>query len=139
MKIKLIALALAFAPVFAHAAPEVVMMVQCGDKVISLYQKASMILVDDEKVDSIRLEPLITGGQQAFFKIFAEQGGSYTQYNMTWDEANERMTLSSQWMNADDKPLRAVDAKTCHGAAQFTREAPKALSTMEYLESLQEG
>jgi len=83
--------------------------------------------------------PLDHRGQQGFFRIYAELGGSYTQYNMTWDEANKSMTLSGQWLNTDDKSLRTADMLQCTGSAQLMREPPKALSTLELFQQGKAG
>ncbi|WP_265589604.1 hypothetical protein [Enterobacter sp. C6] len=44
--------------------------------------------------------------------MYAEMGGTYTQYQLAG--INDKITLTSQWLNADGDPLRAADVTACN-------------------------
>ena len=100
----------------------------CGNKTLSLYESSKAMFVDKTKADDLEIRS-VTNGAVVNFRLYAEMGGSYTQYQMSIFDGNAK--LNSQWLTADGDPRRAADVTNCSIMNPAKGKMPRTKSTLE--------
>lgn len=126
MNIRNLALSAVLIPTFVQA--EAVYKFECGNKMLSLYESSAALFVADAKADDLGVKS-VPDGAVVDFRLYAEMGGSYTQYQMSIFSGKTK--LSSQWLTADGDPRRAADVVDCTILDPIKGTMPNTKSTLE--------
>jgi hypothetical protein len=100
----------------------------CGNKALKLYATSKAAFIDTDKADDMERRRTTTG-YLIDFRMYAEMGGTFTQYQLA--SINDKITLTSQWLNADGDPLRASDVTPCTKLENTKGKLPSTKSTLE--------
>lgn len=114
----------------APSGSEDILNYSCGNKSIKLYATSKAAFINKDKADDMETRRTTTG-YLIDFRMYAEMGGTYTQYQLAG--INDKITLTSHWLNADGDPLRAADVVQCKRLEDTKGKLPSTKSVMEMI------
>lgn len=104
----------------------------CGKNTLKMYATSKAAFIGQNKADDFETRRTTTGYTMDF-RMYAEMGGTYTKYQLS--NINDKITLTSQWLNADGDPLRALDVTPCIRGETTQGKLPGTKSVMEMIQS----
>jgi len=142
MKFPSLVMALALlVPVAGNAAKDHSIELKCEKIKVTLYDKKGAIFIDSiptkdgpSKMDHVKVEQIEMGGfpvLQTRFVAFPEMGGTYGVYNLYTYDDGQPAVLTSEWLNADDQPMRPIRSYECSNPVEKIQTMPNIQSNGE--------
>lgn len=128
-------------PVAGNAAKDHSIELKCEKLKVTVFDKKGAIFINSipakgepSKVDNVQVSKVKVGGLPALkteFVEYAEMGGSYGLYHLvTFDDGGPAL-LVSEWLNADDQPMRPYKEYVCSRPAEKMQSMPNVKSIGE--------
>lgn len=128
-------------PVAGSAAKDHSIELKCEKIKVTVFDKKGAIFIDSiptkngpSKVDNVQVSKVKVGSLPALkteFVEYAEMGGSYGLYHLvTFDDGGPAI-LVSEWLNADDQPMRPRKKYVCSTPVEKMQTMPNVQSVDE--------
>lgn len=127
-------------PVAGNAAKDHSIELKCEKLKVTVFDKKGAIFIDSipakgepSKMDHVKVEQIEMGGFPVLktrFVAYPEMGGTYGLYNLyTYDD--QPAVLTSEWLNADDQPMRPIRSYECSKPVEKMQAMPSIQSIGE--------
>jgi len=136
----IMALAL-LAPVAGNAAKDHSIELKCEKIKVTVFDKKGAIFIDSipgkdgpSKMDHVKAEQIEMMGFPVIktrFVAYPEMGGTYGLYNLYTYDDGQPAVLTSEWLNADDQPMRPVKSYECSKPVEKMQTMPNIQSIGE--------
>jgi hypothetical protein len=108
---------------------------------VTVFDKKGEIFIDNiptkggpSKMDHIKIERIEMMGSPVIktrFVAYPEMGGTYGLYNLYTYDDGQPAVLTSEWLNADDQPMRPVISYECSKSVERMQTMPNIQSIGE--------
>lgn len=108
---------------------------------MTVFDKKGEIFIDNiptkggpSKMDHIKIERIGMMGSPVIktrFVAYPEMGGTYGLYNLYTYDDGQPAVLTSEWLNADDQPMRPVISYECSKSVERMQTMPNIQSIGE--------
>ncbi|HHT0956277.1 hypothetical protein [Enterobacter kobei] len=129
------------APAAANAAKDHSIELKCEKLKVTVYDKKGAIFIDSipakgepSKMDNIKIEHTEMMGSPVIktqFVEYPEMGGTYGLYNLYTYDNGQPPVLTSEWLNADDQPMRPIRSYECSNPVEKMQAMPNIQSIGE--------